>query len=79
MKKVKVMLTAFAVLAVVGGSLAFKAQKFNATVYTSFIPGSCPVKTPHKTFTSEVFGSKIWVTSNPAGTGCLSSYLTDND
>lgn len=29
MKKVKIMLTAIAVLAVVGGALAFKAQKFS--------------------------------------------------
>lgn len=33
MKKVKIMLTAIIVLAVVGGTLAFKAQKFTKSIY----------------------------------------------
>ena len=33
MKKVKFMLTAIAVLAVVGGALAFKAKSFGSTIY----------------------------------------------
>jgi hypothetical protein len=33
MKKVKIMLTAVAILAVVGGALAFKAQKFGLAIY----------------------------------------------
>ena len=42
MKKVKIMLTAVTVLAVVGGALAFKAQKFsNFCVYTADAPGAC--------------------------------------
>jgi hypothetical protein len=35
MKRVKIMLTAIAVLAVVGGALAFKAKKFTSTIYCS--------------------------------------------
>jgi len=78
MKKVKVMLTAFAVFAVVGASLAFKAQKINAIVYTGTSSSSCPTETLHKTFTSEINGSKVYVTSDPhAAGGCLFSYLTD--
>jgi hypothetical protein len=79
MKKVKIMLTAFAVFAVVGGSLAFKAQKINAIVYTGTSSTSCPTQIINKTFTSAVNGSKVYVTDNSAGTGCLSSYLTPQD
>jgi len=77
MKKVKVMLTAFAVFAIVGASLAFKAQKINAIVYTGTSSSSCPTEIRNMTYTSDINGSKVWVTSNSAGTGCLSSYLTD--
>jgi hypothetical protein len=48
MKKVKIMLTAITVMAVVGGALAFKAAKFNTVVFctTEAAPGACTVVTP---------------------------------
>jgi len=43
MKKVRVMLSAIAVLAVVGGALAFKAKTsaFGTTIYTGTIENQC--------------------------------------
>jgi hypothetical protein len=44
MKKVKVMLTAIAVMAVVGGALAFRERSYNQTFCTRFLvqgPGRC--------------------------------------
>jgi len=48
MKKVKVMLTAITVFAVVGGALAFKAQKFHTKLYctTQAAVGACTIETP---------------------------------
>lgn len=49
MKKVKIMLTAITVFAVVGGALAFKAAKFTAAnVYCSTFasPNTCQKQTP---------------------------------
>jgi hypothetical protein len=48
MKKVKIMLTAITVFAVVGGALAFKAVKFNTSIFctTQAAPGACTVLTP---------------------------------
>jgi len=51
MKKAKIMLTAIAVLAVVGGTLAFKASTFNSThLYTCTDVGggvsSCVLSSP---------------------------------
>ena len=40
MKKVKIMLTAITVLAVVGGALAFKVRKVNGTLYCSTVSGT---------------------------------------
>ena len=55
MKKVKVMLTAITVFAVIGGALAFKAQKFGKTVYTTDVEqaeATCPFATPNFTLTT---------------------------
>jgi hypothetical protein len=48
MKKVKIMLTAITVMAVVGGALAFKAVKFNSTIFctTEAAQGACTIETP---------------------------------
>lgn len=47
MKRVKIMLTSVAVLAVVGGALAFKANKFiAANVYCSTFQQGCLKQTP---------------------------------
>ena len=40
MKKVKIMLTAFAVVACVGGALAFKVAKINGNLYCSSVSGT---------------------------------------
>jgi hypothetical protein len=42
MKKIKIMLTTIAVLAVVGGALAFKAKTFSSAVIYQSVDGSCP-------------------------------------
>lgn len=46
MKKVKIMLTAITVMAVVGGALAFKAVKFNTSVFctSQAAPGACTIE-----------------------------------
>jgi len=61
MKKVKIMLTAIAVLAVVGGALAFKAKTFGTVaIYKLNAAGtSCPLVA--STF-------KTWDNVNPAST-----------
>jgi len=45
MKKVKIMLTAITVMAVVGGALAFKANKFNTKLYctSQAAPNACTI------------------------------------
>jgi prolipoprotein diacylglyceryltransferase len=42
MKKIKIMLTAVAVFAVVGGALAFKAEKFVTLYLYTKLNGTCP-------------------------------------
>jgi hypothetical protein len=60
MKKAKVMLTAIAVMAVVGGALAFKAKKFGSTIYcTDSATGVCKFE-------------KSGFTLNPNGVGVQS-------
>jgi hypothetical protein len=54
MKRIKIMLTAITVFAVVGGALAFKAQKFGQVIYTTNNPvagATCPFATPNFTTT----------------------------
>jgi len=73
MKKVKIMLTAITVFAVVGGALAFKAQKFGQTVYTTTNPagGICDQPLHDVTLTNVNPGTvKISVTDRP-GTACV--------
>lgn len=56
MKKVRIMLTAIGVLAVVGGALAFKAKTFNSVIYcTTSSSQNCSVSTlkPDATFVFE--------------------------
>jgi hypothetical protein len=55
MKKVKIILTAITVFAVVGGALAFKAKAYITSVYTTTTPGTnalCPNLTPFTTITN---------------------------
>lgn len=71
MKKVKIMLTAITVMAVVGGALAFKAQKFSSRVYctTEAAPGACTILTP---------GFSI-IQADPNDQGQLSTCTDTND
>jgi len=66
MKKVKIMLTAITLFAVVGGALAFKAKKFGQTVYTTNNPklhATCPFVLDNVTITDQNPGTvKISVT-----------------
>lgn len=55
MKRVKVMLTAICVLAMVGGALAFKAKTFGNGTYCTTTAGGgniCPVFSPQTKFTA---------------------------
>lgn len=74
MKKVKVMLTAIAILAVLGGALAFKAKKFGSTIY-------CPGPTttyclvPYDGFTTTNTGSTlVHCTIQPVNAVCNQTY-----
>lgn len=80
MKKVKIMLTAITVFAVVGGALAFKAQKFGITVFyktraadpTCTIPG-------FTTLPSSPNLGRFYCTTQ-FGTPCtVSFYITDSE
>jgi hypothetical protein len=68
MKRIKIMLTAITVFAVVGGALAFKAQKFGKVIYTTNnpVPGAtCPFAVVNFTTTQvadPLFPNKISVT-----------------
>jgi hypothetical protein len=63
MKKAKIMLSALAVVAVVGGALAFKATKFNGTFYCSTTKTvTCP--------TSSIY------TTSPVGRTLFCSFTT---
>jgi hypothetical protein len=74
MKKVKVILTAITVFAVVGGALAFKAQNvYGAKIYTSTGPGTCPNEVLNFTTTSEVIGEKTYVSTVKDGE-CIFTY-----
>jgi hypothetical protein len=52
MKKVKVMLSALVVLAVVGGALAFKAEKFTSTTLFKKGANGCTIQANVKTAAS---------------------------
>ena len=64
MKKIKIMLTAITVLAVVGGALAFKAKKIDGVcLYTSSQSGACAFSHENFTTTTEVIGSQVYATT----------------
>jgi len=66
MKKVKVMLTGIAVLAAVGGGLAFKAKStFGFTIYTSTIENQCGTELRNHT-----------IQATPVTEGQISVYYT---
>ena len=80
MKKAKMMLTALAVLAVVGGSLAFKAKHFNQFDYFSTdASGICTVPVQlFSTTTDDVTVPVVHFSTvaNPAG-DCTARLISD--
>lgn len=80
MKKVKVFLTAITVLAVVGGALAFKANKFNTKkIWTSTQAGACSNEVLNKVLTTTSTSAKIYVTDAGAGAQCILTYTVTPD
>lgn len=80
MKKVKIMLSAIALLAVVGGSLAFKAQyNYGTQLYTGTSTNSCPILKQNVTSTSDDSFPSTYVTV-PTGntTICELTYTKPN-
>jgi hypothetical protein len=84
MKKIKIMLTAITVFAVVGGALAFKAQKFGAIVYTTNNPvegATCPFELREFTITDVKPNSSAVLTSvtDIQSAPCVESYTKPQD
>ena len=62
MKRVQIMLTAIALLAIVGGALAFKAQGFGSRVFKrNLIDGKCNVLLPNYTTVPQAFPAERFV------------------
>ena len=82
MKRAKLLLSALAVLTVVGGALAFKA-KTNPNVYTSDADGICKVKIPFRTVPQGFPGSFTItgsITTTALTTTCpLTTFTVVND
>ena len=72
MKRVKMMLTAIGVLAVVGGAVAFKAVKFGSNTYCIGTSGAtaCPTKVTNKSFLA---GDENVYRQIPAAATCSTS------
>ncbi|WP_143774398.1 hypothetical protein [Niastella vici] len=78
MKKVKIMLTAITVLAVVGGALAFKARLGNSHLYIcDSIQNRCLIDDPTNTYTLDDTGISIAnatvTTTDPGRSSCLNA------
>ena len=72
MKKLKLMLSGIAILAVIGGAFAFKAKNaFSATIWTSTTfagTNACSVQNDRITYTSTTESSpEVYYTVNAAG------------
>ena len=71
MKKAKIFVSAFAVLALVGGTLAFSAKKYSGTVYCTSATGQtagqagCPAFSP-STYNTGGTGSFCTITNGNA-------------
>lgn len=68
MKQAKIMITAIAIFAVVGGALAFKAQKGH-TVYTGPDASNCTFTTSLTT-TDDVLQPQTYITDISGDAGC---------
>jgi hypothetical protein len=77
MKKAKIMLATMAVIALVGGSLAFNAKKFNSTIFTGTSRTSCPTALLNSTFTStENTTGLLYITTEINTNDCFLDYIT---
>jgi hypothetical protein len=73
MKKAKIMLTAIAVFAVVGGALAFKAKRL-VTVYTQSTNGQCSVPLPNRSIST--VGLATFASATPTTLPCPATRIT---
>ncbi|WP_089784215.1 hypothetical protein [Chitinophaga sp. YR573] len=73
MKRAKIMLSAIAIFAIVGGALAFKANR-NVVVFYTGTAGKCTVLTAG---TTTLTAPIINVSTTPLTTGCPTARFTD--
>ena len=82
MKKAKIMLTSLAVLAVVGGALAFKAKTFGHQVlFTGDINGgTCLTRaTIYTTTTDDQQLNVLYTTTTAAPVNCQNGFITTDE
>jgi hypothetical protein len=77
MKKIKIMLAAIAVFAVVGGALAFKAKTPGVLWYTNGTLGQCVVSST--TYTTTIVDSPIETYASTTSGACDIISLTDQE
>jgi hypothetical protein len=77
MKKIKIMLTAVTVLAVVGGALAFKAQKFSGTFVYQMKDATCPFLAQYTENPNGAELQDVYTTNINPGTPTVSTTLCD--
>jgi len=61
MKKIRIMLAAITVVAIVGSALAFKVHKFNGALYCSTVSGTAGVCHGTK-YSDNIFGTAMYCT-----------------
>ena len=75
MKKVKMMLTAITVFAVLGGALAFKAKSnFTVSLFTGTAANSCPNPEAFTSTTTSTVASIFVTTLGGSKTNCVKTY-----
>jgi hypothetical protein len=80
MKKVKIMLTAVAILAVVGGALAFKAQKFGTAIWYKTLDTDPTCSIPARTTIQSKPNFGQFATTTVFGTPCnVKTFLTTQE
>jgi len=79
MKRVKIMLTAIAVFATVGGALAFKAKSYGTSVYCSHVvTGFCNVQNINATITTNPLAPLANCVAAPQNAPCSQVRVTTN-
>jgi len=78
MKKVKIFLTAIAVISVVGGALAFKASKNNGTLYCNVLSGSVCPSTHDYNQVDPPLGSTVYCGTTAGSSACISTGSATN-